>query len=191
VIVGVISVAALTGSHVVLSRRNVSLTAAYAALMKAYDEYRDRVRDELGTDKELDVHRGITRQQITGDDGKTTEIATYAPGKSTMYSRIFDEFCPNWQKNNEMNRMYLEGMERHFNDLLIVRGHVFLNEIYDALGFDRSQAGQWVGWVIGPNGKDNYIDFGIYEAANTRFVNGWERSIILDFNVDGIIWKLI
>ena len=42
---------------------------------------------------------------------------------------------------------------------------------------------------------DNYVDFGIYDTnkntkwanANKDFVNGYERSILLDFNVDGDI----
>jgi hypothetical protein len=67
---------------------------------------------------------------------------------------------------------------------------VFLNEAYDALGLERSTAGAVVGWVIGDEG-DNYIDFGIFEAQNARFVNGSERSILLDFNVDGVIYDKI
>jgi hypothetical protein len=58
------------------------------------------------------------------------------------------------------------------------------------LDVDRTKAGAVVGWVISDNG-DNFIDFGIYEAMNARFVNGWERSILLDFNVDGVIYDKI
>ena len=88
------------------------------------------------------------------------------------------------------------------NDKLRANGHVFLNEVYKELGFDDTKAGQVVGWIYdpeNPNG-DNYIDFGIYDVYNcskseaerkTAFVNGYERSIILDFNVDGNIWELM
>jgi hypothetical protein len=58
------------------------------------------------------------------------------------------------------------------------------------LGTERSKAGAVVGWVIGPDG-DNFIDFGIMEAYNHRFVEGIEPSIILDFNVDGVIYDKI
>ena len=60
------------------------------------------------------------------------------------------------------------------------------------LGMARSKAGQVVGWIYdekNPMG-DNYVDFGIYDLhddAKRRFVNGYERSILLDFNVDGNI----
>ena len=41
---------------------------------------------------------------------------------------------------------------------------------------------------------DNYVDFGIYDTskeANRNFVNGYERTILLDFNVDGNILDLM
>jgi hypothetical protein len=67
---------------------------------------------------------------------------------------------------------------------------VFLNEIYDSLGFKRTRAGQVVGWVANGTG-DNFIDFGLFEAASVDFAQGFEAAIILDFNVDGIIYDLL
>lgn len=46
--IGGTSIAALTSSHMQLSRRNTALTAAYAGLHQAYNEYRNRVRDAVG-----------------------------------------------------------------------------------------------------------------------------------------------
>ena len=61
------------------------------------------------------------------------------------------------------------------------------------LGIPKTAAGQIVGWVYDeehPIG-DNFIDFGIYDDKRNEqvrdFVNGRERSILLDFNVDGNI----
>ena len=73
---------------------------------------------------------------------------------------------------------------------------MFLNDVYDALGIPRSKAGQVVGWIYdekNPNG-DNFVDFGIYDLykeGSRDFVNGYERTIWLDFNVDGPILDLI
>ena len=64
------------------------------------------------------------------------------------------------------------------------------------LGIPKTQAGQIVGWIYDekePMG-DNFVDFGIYDInkpSNRDFVNGHERSIWLDFNVDGDIWSLM
>lgn len=190
VAVGSLSVAALTGSHVVLTRRNAALTAAYAAVSKAYDEYRDRVREEVGDEKELRLRHAIKLEDIS-EGGKKKELGPVAnPNQWSSYARFFDEYSRNWVKNAEYNRLFVECQQRYLNDKLQAQGHVFLNEAYDALGIPRSSAGAVVGWVIGKDG-DNYIDFGMYTAYNSPFINGDERSILLDFNVDGVIYDKI
>lgn len=187
VIIGVASLGMLTSSHIQLTRRNAALMAAYAALQEAYDNYRDRVREELGETKELDLYHGATTERIKNEDGKSEDIKVVDPNKMSPYSRLFDEYSPHWEKDPELNRIYIQCQQNYANNLLIARGHLFLNEVYDMLGIERSQAGAVVGWVIGKEG-DNYVDFGLYEARNSQFINGWERSIFLDFNVDGVIF---
>lgn len=75
--------------------------------------------------------------------------------------------------------------------MLHARGHIFLNEVYDVLGIPRTQAGNVVGWALTSDNGDNFVDFGIFEARNADFVNGYEYSALLDFNVDGVIFDLI
>ena len=83
----------------------------------------------------------------------------------------------------EQNLMFIKRVRKHADDLLIVRKTIFLNDVYDMLGFSRTQCGQVVGWHYddfdNPIG-DNFIDFDIYikDISDTE-------SIIIDFNVDG------
>lgn len=197
VAVGVISIAALTGSHVVLSRRNTAVLAAYSALDKGFKEYRQRVVDEYGEDKDLEFRHGTeTRTElVVGEDGeaKTIEHKVVSGKFPSVYARFFDETSASWSREPEYNLMFLNCQQNYMNDRLRARGHVFLNEVYDALGIPRSKAGAVVGWVLGKDG-DNYIDFGIYDETKERaraFVQGQENSILLDFNVDGVIYDLI
>lgn len=185
--VGVVSIGALTGAHINLTRRNTALMAAYVAVSKAYEDYRDRVRDELGPERELDLYnaRVGTKETEDGDEVKTVD-----PNKWSAYARFFDEGSTQFEKDAERNRLYIQCQQNYLNNLLQARGHVFLNEAYDALGLDRSSAGSVVGWVIGDDG-DNFIDFGLFEASNSQFLNGWEPRILLDFNVDGVIYDKI
>jgi hypothetical protein len=189
VVLGVASAGALTGSHVQLTRRNSALTATAAALSKAYDDYRERVRAEVGEDKELALHRAITEQKVE-IDGKKETVSIVDPNGLSAYSRVFDEVSPEWQKDAELNYIFVKTQQNYANHLLQARGHVFLNEIYDALGLERSRAGAVVGWVLNGEG-DGHIDFGLHLAHNAKFVDGNERSAWLDFNVDGIIYDKI
>lgn len=195
---GAISVALLTGSHVTLNRRNASLSAAYAAVDKAFDQYRDRVRAELGENADRNFRYGVetVEEKIETDDGKkkTIKHERVADGQPSMYARFFDETCPNWQRNPDYNKAFLLAQQAYANNMLKARGHVLLNDVYDALGFDRTKAGAIVGWVLDGKG-DGFVDFGVFDnIANPHvkdFVNGREYSLLLDFNVDGVVYDKI
>jgi len=191
VLLGTASIGALTTSHNILSQRNVALTAAYAALDKGFNEYRARVVDKYGEEQDRKFRYETEKVQIEDDKGKKKIVPRAAPGAESIYARFFDQLCPSWSKEPEYNLIFLKAQQNYCNDLLKSRGHVFLNEVYDLCGIKRSQAGQVVGWVFG-NG-DNYVDFGIWDGnANARdFVNGREGAILLDFNVDGVVWDKI
>lgn len=194
----VLSATLLTGSHVTLNKRNASLTAAYVAADEAFTKYRDRVKEQLGEDADRDFRYGTeeVKETVQGDDGKKKTVTSkrVSPELPSMYARFFDELCDNWQRNPEYNAIFLRAQQNYFNDRLKTYGYVFLNEVYEALGLPRSKAGQVVGWVISKNG-DNFVDFGIFDnVSNERvrdFVNGREHSILLDFNVDGVIYDKI
>ena len=93
--------------------------------------------------------------------------------------------------------MFLTNQQSHANDLLRANGYLFLNDVYEMLGFQKTRAGQQVGWIYDPDNNsesDNYVDFGIYDVhkkGSREFVNGYESAIILDFNVDGPIMNKV
>jgi hypothetical protein len=193
-ILGAASIGCLTKSHNILSERNAALTAAYVALDQGFTEYRERVIAKYGEDEDQQFRYSVEEVEVIGDDGKLTLEQRVSPDAGgSIYARFFDEYSTSWNKEPEYNVAFLKCQQNWFNDKLRVRGHVFLNEVYDALGIERTTAGSVVGWVVSHDG-DNYIDFGIFGNNNEQirnFVNGREGSILLDFNVDGIIYDKI
>lgn len=105
----------------------------------------------------------------------------------SKYARLFDESNPYWGTDPEINLWYLLSQQRVANNLLRHRGYLFLNEVYDMLGFDRTQDGAVVGWIYKSQNGDNYVDFGIYNTGDLNRINKPKKSILLDFNVDGAI----
>lgn len=192
IVLGTASVAALTGSHHILSKRNAALTAAYAAVQKSFEEYRQRVVDELGEDRERELRYQVKEISEKDKDGKKT-VAKVATGSPSMYARFFDEENKNWSPNSEYNIMFLRAQQNYANDLLKSRGHVLLNDIYDNMGIPRSTEGAVVGWLWDGKG-DNYVDFGVFDTPSCEsfyeFVQG-RQGIWLDFNVDGLVYNKI
>ena len=80
-------------------------------------------------------------------------------------------------------------LEDRMIDQLRKQGYLLLNDVYDMLDIPRTDIGYKVGWLMGLG--DDYVDFGMYElyrhGSNTRFINGLEPVILLDFNIDGYI----
>lgn len=189
-----ISASLLTGSHVTLNKRNASLTAAYAATDQAFQEYRERVRKQLGKDVDDEMRYGarVDQETVQTEDGKKKIVkhTRVAEGAPSQYARFFDESCLPYQRNPEYNKIFLQAQQSYFNNLLQAQGHVFLNDVYKALGLPESKAGQVVGWVLSKEG-DNFVDFGVFDNVSNDhvrdFVNGHEASILLDFNVDGVV----
>ena len=199
----VLSVTSTLGAYGIAKKRIVALGAAYAAVSTKFKEYRGRVIDEFGKNKDRELLHGIRKEKVSikekDENGKTKtvkkEIEVIDPDKS-VYARFFDDASRNWVNDPEINLAFLSAQQNMFNDLLKARGHVFLNEVYDALDIPRTKEGAIVGWVFDPSdpARDNYIDFDIYCIENQEardFVNGYNPIILLDFNVDGIIYDLI
>ena len=198
VLVGSASILLVLGGHGMMLKRQAQLAAVYAALDTSYKAYRARVREVLGEEEEMKLYRRPAMRALdqdeAGDGSDTTMIDMGGPNPSP-YARFFDETSPNWSKTAEWNLIFLRAQEKFANDRLKMYGYVFLNEVYEALGLERSQAGQEVGWRIdkdgnSPTGGDGFISFGlgdIYDDNARAFVNGLENVALLDFNVDGPI----
>lgn len=103
----------------------------------------------------------------------------------TEFTAWYNEECIVWSKDPQYNKMYLVNQQNYFNDVLRTRGHLYLNEVYDALGIPRTKAGQIVGWVF--EDENSYVDFGLNDQRNTEFINGKTTNALLVFNVDGVI----
>lgn len=194
-LVGTATVTCFVSSHNILNRRNAALTAAYAAVDKAFREYRGRVREQFGDEIDERLTHDFETVETVDEKGKTvTSEVVSTKGGHSAYARFFDDMNQNWNKSDpSMNVYFLRMQQNWMNDRLNSRGHVFLNEVYDILGMERTKAGTVVGWVLG-NG-DDFIDFGLYRDGNEDkvydFLTGREDAILLDFNVDGVIYDKI
>lgn len=199
-VMGVSIIGILTG-HNLLRKRHIALAAAYATVDNGFKAYRKGVVDKLGEAADREFAHGVKATEIidTVSDEKTGEpkevsktVDAIDPlATASAYARIFDERNPNWEKNPSYSEQFLRCQQQYANDLLRARGYLFLNDVYESLGFERTKAGQIVGWVYDKKNSvgDNFVDFGIHEAHTVDDTDDCENGLvyILDFNVDGNI----
>ena len=196
VIVGAASITSILASHNILKKRNVAISAAYAAVDKSYKDYRNRVIERYGEQVDEEMKYGIKAKKIeatetdpeTGKEKKVKKVVKATdPNLQSDYAVYFDSRSRCCEKNMDYNRMFLKAQEAYANQLLRSRGHVFLNEILDSLDLPRTPAGQIVGWT--KNGPDGYITFRTTEVDRELPDGSFEPALLLDFNVEGNIWE--
>lgn len=200
---GILSVTCILAGHHILKKRNVALAAAYSALSTDFMNYRKRVVNKYGKDVDFMLKNGLEKQIVanqvidpeTGEVKETKEeVLTYEGDKLSQYARVFDEVgSTQWTPSADHNRAFLLMEQNYFNERIRTRGYIFLNEVYERLGFRPTKAGSVVGWVY-QNADYEGIDFGIFTAHTQKaaeFLEGTEPSIILDFNVQGDILSLV
>ena len=203
---GGISLACMFGSHHIMSKRNASLTAAYIAIDKAFNEYKGRVAERFGDRVQHELEHNIkavevesTEKKEDGTEEVIKEYADVARDVNDPYSMIFDESCSLWEKDAMYNAITIKDVECKANRRLQRNGHLFLNEVIDMLdpynrGSHRTAVGQVVGWIYDPKDqtKQNCVSLGVDhyvpgDEALNRFIDGDERSVMLHFNCDGPI----
>lgn len=205
VALGVASIGCMIGSNQILRKRNVALAAALTAVDTSFKEYRGRLIDRFGKDLDRELRFGIKakeiEEKIIDENGKETTVTKTVevvdPNTAhSLYSVVFCEGNAGWTKNAELNKVFLIQQQNYANDKLRLRGYLTLNEVYEMVGAPTTAYGQIAGWVYTEDSSigDNFVDFGIFDVANEKacdFVNGRERSIILDFNCIGNILDYI
>lgn len=198
----VMSIVCILSSYKIMHKRNVALMAAYKLLEEAFTNYRKRVTAELG--ERADSHFLYGEEFIEGEkrkvidkDGNEKELEPVLNHLSG-FSRSFEADKPDqyggwtgstqWCKVHDYNLDFLKAKEQHFNNMLVAKGAVVMNDIFSELGYPTTDSGMVCGWRYKSDRGDGYISF------RPRGVDGnWEYgqdgdSILLDFNIDGVIF---
>lgn len=205
VALGVASLACLLGSNYILRKRNLALAAALTNVATSFKEYRGRLVDRFGKDLDRELRFGIKAKEVeetvVDENGKETTVTKTVevvdPNTAhSLYSIVFCEGNTGWTRNAELNKVFLIQQQNWANDKLKMNGVLTLNEVYDMVGAPRTAYGQIAGWVWTEDGTigDNFVDFGLFDVNNEKacdFINGREKSIILDFNCIGNILDYI
>ena len=186
-----------------LEKTVAGLSAAYVAVDTAFKAYRKRVIDKYGKEVDRQLRYGETTETVeetnleTGKTKKVKKTFVETPDISE-YAKFFDatssqfifsdpmKYKPDW----DANIRFLVCNQAYAQQKLELQGYLFLNDVYDMLGLEKTKAGQVVGWIFDPENPniDSKVDFGTFDIRNRRTINGIdEECILLDFNVDGPI----
>lgn len=192
----------ILGSHGILRKRYAGVVATVNALNEAYTDYRKRVAELIGEDAEKILAMGGENTKNIKTTDENGEIQTLKDkniviknASKSPYEFDFNCFTApeTWSDNPNYIMCFMKAQQNFANDLLRNQGHVFLNEVLDMLGLERTPEGAVTGWIKGSPG-DGYIDFGMTESYFPDFQTDTDlckKNIHLNFNVDGLIFDMI
>ena len=200
VALGAASIGCILTSNRIMTKRNAALAAAYMAEHTSFKDYRNGLIERFGKELDRELKYNIKPKEVeeivVKEDGteevvkKTINAAD--PNRYSPYSIIFDDGNIGWDPDPALTKYFLVQQQNYADKLLKERKVLLLNDVYDMLGAPRTKLGAEVGWVYDeehPIG-DNFVDFGIFDIYSPKardFVNGYEKVIVLDFNVDGYV----
>ena len=195
VAMGAASVTCILSANHIFKNRNAALAAAYATIDSSFRSYRGRVAKRWGEDAEREIRYNITTEEVkeTVIDEETGKKKTVKKtvAKCEMqdgyydYARFFDkETAKAYEPSHSYNDMFLTAQQNLANQKLRAFRYLFLNDVYEALGIEKTQAGQVVGWIYDEENPigDNYVDFQVMKVM----VDG-EEKLLIDPNVAGEI----
>ena len=173
----------------------------------ADEEIRYGVSTNKSTDPALYSETDGSGKPIESEE-KCAEI-----GDASLYATLIDRSCGIWDKSTDMTLMNLHSAIRHLNDTLTARatakkpGYLFLWEVYDYLDIPRERwpkESYLVGWLYDKANEKlhNYVDFGPMYVLSREDADGGQyyireekggsdQSVLIDFNIDGIIYDRI
>lgn len=153
-----LSTGCLIASNSVHTRRNAALATAYAfseTALKEYKEYRGKVVEAIGEEKEQAIRDVMAKEKIESNPVGVNEVIVTGKGATLCYettsARYFRSDIDKIKKaENELNRRLL-------NEIW-----VSLNDFYDELGLPTTSLGDKLGWDI----DHGFIDMGFSSQLN-------------------------
>lgn len=195
------SIASFYMAHHEMKVRNAGLAAAATAARKTLKGYRSRVADQLGEEAEERLYFGTKEKEIeesvvdeNGEEKLVKKVCDDVVDdiEQSDYVRYFVKGNPHWDRAPEMCEYAIELQQNRANDILKDKGIITLNEVYDLLGFERTEAGMVMGWIYdkyNPFGE-NKVEFK-YKRVHVpnEKGNGHSLGYAIDFNVQGNIYE--
>ena len=163
------------GGRTMLRKELSAVTIAYTTLLESFAQYRKKVAEVIGDEKEQEIAAGYTMRDIVDEaTGKVEKVPVVDPQANlSQYGFWFDEGhfdkeTGEWawrnmthDRNKLVNRMKVVELEEKYTRQLRTVGYAWLEDVALEFGIDPDEAKKWhdIGWVW-KEGDENRVEFG-------------------------------
>lgn len=165
---GVASIACLLGSHSVNAKRNAALATAYKLSETALNEYREKVVEEIGEDKEKVIRDKVSQKHLDEKPVSKNEVIITGTGKQLCYDGISGRYF-------ESDIQTIRAAVNKINETMVYEMYAALNDFYNEIGLSNTDMGDELGWNV---------DDGLLEISYGAMVADDGRPCItLDYHI--------
>lgn len=167
VLMGATSMACIIGAQTVNVKRHAALASLYTLTEQTLQDYREKVVETIGKNKEDKIYTKVYEDQIQNDPPKDGQIVLTEKG-NTLFK---DKYSGRYFKSDIE---VLRRVQNDLNHLLNNQMWVPVNDLYSIVGLDTIKLGDDVGWT-----PDELIEFKFIPIIH----NDSEVCIVLDYDV--------
>ena len=163
----VLTVASIITANQIGTRRAAAMAAAYGLSERAFERYKDQVKEKFGEAKERDVRDDLAQKQVRENPPQENTVLVTASGDVLCLELFTGRYF----------RSDIESIKKAQNDLnyrLLSHGYASLSEFYDFLGLQHTQVSDDLGWS-----SDKMLEISFSGALTTDD----KPCMVLDYQV--------
>jgi hypothetical protein len=164
---GLSAVACLVFANTVSLQRQAALVSLYTMAEATLVEYKDKVIETIGANKEEKVHEAILQDRIDRAPLREGAIIVGEKGDTLCFDSLSGRY---FKSDIEIIRR----VQNDFNAQLINERYLTLNEFYDLLGLEHMAMGISQGWST---------EYGLLDISFSAKMKDGKPCMVLDFRV--------
>ena len=139
-VMGVTTAACIIGVHGVHTRRQAALMSIYSLTEAALKEYKDKVIETIGENKERKIREDIDQDHLDHNPVSTKEVLLTGTGEMLCYDSLSGRYF-----KSDMET--LRRIQNDLNERIINFMYVSVNDLYTLLGIPDNTLGDQMGWT--------------------------------------------
>lgn len=164
-----VSAACLIGANSVKTKRNALLASAYTISERALLEYKDKVIEVVGDEKEREIRDAVSRDRIKKDPVDEGAIIFTGSGDVLCYEPVSGRYFKSdvnkiRKAENEMNHYIIQDMSYSFN--------MWCSD----LGLPSNKVGNDIGWNVDDGMVELYF--------SSQLTDDQEPCLVINYSVD-------
>lgn len=172
---------AIFGGYYILSSRLAAATVMLASTTEAFNEYRNRVKEAIGSDAEEQIYSGLKNETIISgvdENGEPVADKVYVKdGTKTLYGFMWGPYNEDgsqnlsWTADMAFNKRLLENIQSNANVYHAAHNVTTLNDLREwfGCGWTDGRKGQLAGWSMDKAEQglsDSHIILKTYECSD-------------------------